>query len=180
MNSPKIEYYKDGKIYSEFYYINGKYHRADGPAKIQYYKNGKTLSEHYYLNGKRHRVGNTATTFYEKDGTICSESYYLSGKLYREKGPAVIYYRDGNISSEYYYLNDEPHRVDGPAIIDSRRQLEFYYIEGNKYSEQEYTKLINDIKQLPEGVRLTDKRKWVREFVPNSSASVSCKQLDFD
>jgi len=82
--------------------------------------------------------------------------------------PKIRYYENGKISSEFYYLNDKYHRTEGPAIIqyyeNGKIRSEDYYIEGQEYPKLEYTKLINDIKQLPEGVRLTDKRGWVREL----------------
>ena len=79
MDNPKITYYSDGKIRSEQYFLNNKFHREDGPALI----------------------------FYDKDGSICSEYYYLNGKCHRENGPAFIsYYKNGKIQYENYFLND--------------------------------------------------------------------------
>ena len=74
------------------YYLNGKYHREDGPAVI--YPDG-TL--HYYLNGELHREDGPAIIY--PGGNI----YYLNGKCHREDGPAIII-TDGTIK---YYLNDK-------------------------------------------------------------------------
>ncbi len=98
-----------------------------------------------------------------------SESYYLNDKLHRIDGPAAIfYYDDYKLQYQYYCLNGKLHRTDGPAEIfyckNGQIQCENYWVEGNKYSKNDYTKLLNDIRQLPEGVRLTDRRKWVRNF----------------
>jgi hypothetical protein len=76
---------------SQYYYLNGKLHRVDGPAII--HPNG---FQYYYLNGKRHRVNGPAVIW--PDGT---EEYYLNGKRHRVNGPAVIW-PDG---TEEYYLN---------------------------------------------------------------------------
>ena len=76
-----IEYYPGTKkICREYYKLNDKFHREDGPANIYYYESGNIRSEYYCINGKQHR----------------------------EDGPAVIfYYENGNIRSEYYYINDK-------------------------------------------------------------------------
>jgi hypothetical protein len=36
----KKYYYDNGSIESEYYFLNEKYHRTDGPAAIYYYKDG--------------------------------------------------------------------------------------------------------------------------------------------
>jgi antitoxin component YwqK of YwqJK toxin-antitoxin module len=48
----KKEYYPDGNLAYECYYLNGKIHRENGPAFIYYYKNGNIGSESHYINGK--------------------------------------------------------------------------------------------------------------------------------
>jgi len=55
------------------------------------------------------------------------------------------------------------HRVDGPAIEWSDNFI-FHYINGESLTEGEYIKLIQEIKDMPEVLRLIDPRKWVREF----------------
>ena len=52
MNDPQknIQYYPSGKIKSESYIINGKYHRLDGPAVIYYYESGQIKYENYCVN----------------------------------------------------------------------------------------------------------------------------------
>jgi len=55
MNKPtkKVDYYEDGSISYEAYYLNDKRHRIDGPAYISYYENGSISYEAYYLNDKK-------------------------------------------------------------------------------------------------------------------------------
>jgi|ERR1700691_1473045 len=74
------------------YYLNGKYHREDGPAVIDH--DGSMC---YYLNGKYHREDGPAVI--DHDGTIY---YYLNDLRHREDGPAVIY-PDGK---KEWYLNN--------------------------------------------------------------------------
>ena len=57
------------------WYLNGKYHRTDGPA-IEY-RNG---SHYWFLNGKLHRTDGPAIE--HRDGTC---SWYLNGVNYTER-----------------------------------------------------------------------------------------------
>jgi hypothetical protein len=83
-----VKVYADG---SNFWFLNGKCHREDGPA-IEYADGSKLWS----LNGKYHR----------EDGPACewadgSKSWYQNDKLHREDGPACEY-SDG---TKFWYLN---------------------------------------------------------------------------
>jgi antitoxin component YwqK of YwqJK toxin-antitoxin module len=78
--------------------------------KKDYYSNGNIYCESYYINGERHREDGPAFVSYDYDtGSIVEvEVYYINGKHHREDGPAVIYYdEDGNIEYKEYWLNDE-------------------------------------------------------------------------
>ena len=57
------------------WYLNGKYHREDGPA-IEWVNGDKS----WYLNGKRHREDGPAIEW--SDG---SQFWYLNGKHYTEQ-----------------------------------------------------------------------------------------------
>src|ERR1700691_2235897 len=81
--------YPSGTI---MYYLNGLWHREDGPAIIY---SDDTLE--YYLNGKYHREDGPAVIW--DDGT---KYYYLNDKLHREDGPAIIR-KDGR---KEWFLND--------------------------------------------------------------------------
>jgi hypothetical protein len=61
-------YYKDE--YGEYWCLNGKFHREDGPAVI--WSNG---NQYWYLNGKCHRENGPAIIY--PNGT---QSWYLNGK----------------------------------------------------------------------------------------------------
>ena len=108
MTNPIIEYYQNGNISSEHYFLDGKRHRVDGPAYIYYSQDGKIQYEEYYLNDKHHREDGPAFISYYEDGKIEHESYYLNGQYHNPYGPAYIYYsQDGKIDYESYYLNGE-------------------------------------------------------------------------
>lgn len=62
----QVEVYTDG---SQFWYLNGKSHREDGPAAIH-----STGTQFWYLNGKLHREDGPAAVY--SDGT---QFWYLNG-----------------------------------------------------------------------------------------------------
>jgi hypothetical protein len=68
MNKPECKIYPDG---TKFWFLNGKYHREDGPA-VEYTDGHKS----WYLNGKRHREDGPAIEY--KDGT---KRWYLNGNF---------------------------------------------------------------------------------------------------
>ena len=73
------------------WYLNGEYHRTDGPAVE--YKDG---DKRWYLNGKRHRTDGPAIEY--SDGT---KYWYLNGKHHRTDGPAVEY----STGDKRWYIN---------------------------------------------------------------------------
>ena len=73
------------------WYLNGKYHREDGPAVE--YANGNRC---WYLNGKYHREDGPAVEYANGD-----RFWYLNGKLHREDGPAI----ERANGDRYWYLN---------------------------------------------------------------------------
>ena len=75
----KNGYYKDED--GEFWYLNGKWHREDGPAII--YEDGQL---EWWVNGKPHREDGPAII--RADGY---QLWYLNGILHREDGPAIVW-----------------------------------------------------------------------------------------
>ncbi|NDB85117.1 MAG: hypothetical protein EB127_20815 [Alphaproteobacteria bacterium] len=74
------------------WYLNGLYHREDGPA-FEGFAGGKA----WYLNGYLHR----------KDGPAVDDQYngelywYINGKLHRIDGPAI----ERTNGNNHYFLN---------------------------------------------------------------------------
>jgi hypothetical protein len=85
--------HKISKNGTQIWYLNGQYHREDGPAII--FPDG---TQTWWLNDKRHREDGPAII--HPNG---SQEWWLNGKRHREDGPAIIY-PDGTQS---WYLNDE-------------------------------------------------------------------------
>jgi hypothetical protein len=84
------------KVYdnrTEWFNLNGKRHREDGPA-VEYADGSKE----WYLNDQLHRESGPAIEY--SDG---HKEWYLNGKLHREDGPAVEW-SDG---TKEWYLNGE-------------------------------------------------------------------------
>jgi hypothetical protein len=82
------------------WYINGKFHREDGPAEI--WPDG---SQFWCKNGELHREDGPAAIYI--DG---GEEWYLNNELHRDDGPAYIN-PDG---TQLWYKNGKKHRQNGP------------------------------------------------------------------
>jgi hypothetical protein len=86
----EVKVYADG---GKYWYLNGKFHREDGPAVED--SDGYKA---WYLNGKLHR----------EDGPAVEDSYgykawWLNGEIHREYGPAI----ERINGDKYWYLNGE-------------------------------------------------------------------------
>jgi hypothetical protein len=82
--------YEDG----EYWYLNGKWHREDGPAVI--YSDGH---QEWWVNGKCHREDGPAVI-----GSNGYQEWWVNGKCHREDGPARIWV-DGR---QEWWVNREP------------------------------------------------------------------------
>ncbi len=76
------EYYPDGSLKKETYYMDDKIHTdKGGPPSITTYKNGKVTMKEWYKHGIRHGVGmQPAIIIYENDTEECL--YYKEGVWY--------------------------------------------------------------------------------------------------
>ena len=94
----------------------------------------------------------------------------------KEPEPYVILYTQENGRREFTKVEWDNfsankisfHRVDGPAVEYLSKRIEqeprAWWIEDKRYSEKDYNQLIQEVKDMPEVLRLVDPRKWVREF----------------
>ena len=107
----------DGTLAAEEWWMDGKQHRTDGPARCLWYVNGMLYNEYWYLNGKQHRIDGPACQIWgNPDGTLCSEYWYLNGDQHRIDGPACRNWNpDGTLLYEDWRMNGKQHRTDGPA-----------------------------------------------------------------
>ena len=101
------------------WYLNGKWHREDGPAVE--HSNG---NKEWYLNGQRHREDGPACEYPDGD-----KFWYLNGKLHREDGPAVEYangdklwYLDGRELTEAEF-NERMSPVKEYSVADLEKIL---------------------------------------------------------
>lgn len=76
----KYEFYLNGKIKSETWYKNGKYHRENGPAYQLWYKNGQLWTEVWLKDGKVHRDDGPAYQIWHEDGQLKKELWYINGE----------------------------------------------------------------------------------------------------
>ena len=73
------------------WYLNGKWHRTDGPAVER-----ADGDKHWFLNGKYHRIDGPAVEYFNGSKVWC-----LNGKRHRTDGPAI----EGADGSKAWYLN---------------------------------------------------------------------------
>jgi antitoxin component YwqK of YwqJK toxin-antitoxin module len=81
----KEEFYADGNILRQEWYLNGKYHNEEGPAHIKYYKNGNIWHQAWYLNGKYHNEEGPGYIVYNEDGNVEYQSWYVNDKYLFKK-----------------------------------------------------------------------------------------------
>ena len=114
-----------------FWYLNGKFHREDGPAFE--YANGDKI---WYMNGVRHREDGPAFEYANGD-----KEWFLNGKLHREDGPAVEY-SDGD---REWYLNEEEFTEEEFLQMTQKHVV---IIDGQeiKISEESYKELQKSLK----------------------------------
>lgn len=74
------DYYDNGQLLFERYWIDGKLHRLDGPAIRCWGGNGELGSEHYYINGKLHRLNGPACRCWYSNGQLWYEEYWIDDK----------------------------------------------------------------------------------------------------
>jgi len=106
------------------WYLNGKYHRADGPAVT--YSDGYQA---WWLNGERHREDGPAVIY--SNGY---QAWYLNDKRHRTDGPAVI----NSDGTKRYYLNgklltEEEHRLRTQPAETQGCNGKIVEIEGIQY-----------------------------------------------
>ena len=80
--------------------------------------------------------------------------------LDRNDGPAMRWEDDGH---SVWYKDDKRHRIGGPSLewADGFKE---WSIEDEPFTEKEYNKLIQKVKDMPLALRLVDPRRWVREY----------------
>jgi hypothetical protein len=81
----EIEYWPDGSKQREEYFLNGKYHRENGPARQGWYENGTKRYEAYYINGTYHREDGPTRQSWNNIGTKETEEYWLNDKIYSKE-----------------------------------------------------------------------------------------------
>jgi hypothetical protein len=92
LDALRTEYRVDEKG-NQYWYLDGKVHRVDGPAIIR-----ADGTKFWWLNGKVHRVDGPAVFW--PDGR---QDWYLNGKLHRVDGPAIIH----SNGTQYWWLNGQ-------------------------------------------------------------------------
>jgi antitoxin component YwqK of YwqJK toxin-antitoxin module len=74
------EFYDNGNVRFQSWYLNGKGHNEEGPAWIRYYEDGNVWDQKWLLNGNPHNEEGPAWIRYYKNGTVKFQEWWLNGK----------------------------------------------------------------------------------------------------
>lgn len=139
MEGPYREYDKDGNLYIECNYLNGK---IEGEFVV-YFRDNCVKS--IYVNGIKH---GTETVYYD-DGTVHTKCTYVDGK---EHGLYTEYYKSGNIMKEFMYVNGEKEGVYIVKYDNGNMQTQCTHVNGI---------LQGDYKQYSEDGQLISNYKYI-------------------
>ena len=89
----KVNYWDDGSIRSERWYVDGYLCREDGPACIHYYSDGTVEEESWWLDRKLHRTDGPAYVSYHDDGRVYTEDWAINGRDLNDSEIAEIKWR---------------------------------------------------------------------------------------
>jgi len=81
----KIDYHPNGQKRYEEWYLNGKYHRDNGPDYQEWYDNGQKRLESWWLNNKLHREDGPALQRWSENGQKEYEWWWLTNNRYKRE-----------------------------------------------------------------------------------------------
>jgi hypothetical protein len=141
-------YYKDGTTSK---YRNNKktLHRTGGPAAER-----ASGDRQWYVDGKLHRIDGPAVEYSNED-----KAWWVDGKLHRLDNPAIVW---ANGDKEWW-VEGKQHRIDGPAAEYATGHKE-WWVDDERYTKEDFNKLIKEIKEMSLTMKLIDPREWVREL----------------
>jgi antitoxin component YwqK of YwqJK toxin-antitoxin module len=118
-----VEYYENGQIQYQIWYINGELHNENGPAIIKYYETGKIQYKFWKINGLPHNENGPASICYYENGEIKSQEWYINGLSHNENGPSIIsFYENGKIHYQSWWINGT--YLSKPEIIIQKELIE--------------------------------------------------------
>ena len=118
----------------------------------------------YYKDGTTSSIDDNSKALHRTDGPAIEYAngdkyWFIDGRQHRTDGPAAEY-ADG---SKYWWVDGKCHRIDGPAVELASGTKE-WRIDDKYYTEENFNKLIEEVKQLPLALRLIDPKEWVRKL----------------
>lgn len=199
------EYYNDGSLKSECYFISDSI--KSGKKKI-YYPNGEIMFEityennikqgsqkEYYENGVLKSIGwnnkglpDSLFVAYYENGIIKSRTRYRKGKLFAE---AVYYYSNGNIQ-KYAFHNPlgkccyiKEYNDKGIMVLEEGKHLAFIVYENNKLNVDDTFRLkifiatpINVKQDL--SIKLKNEKKIIDEKIVKIRDNIGYYNFSFE
>lgn len=154
-------FYKNGKVYQEENYENGK---LDGLVKI-YGLNGNVQEEESYVKGRKDGVSRE----YNEDGKISKETNYKYGM---EVGFTKLYYDDGSLFVERFIENNE----SSIKLFDKEGNVlkEFYTNDGKMFHKNGKVLQGLEVTRYPNGNKLLEEE--FKDGVLNGISNVYYEQ----
>ena len=89
--NPERTYYQNGQIETEEWKNeDGELHRIDGPAAREWYDDGQLEREVWYINGTPHRLDGPAVRYWYDDGQLASKSWYINDVQYDTEAEFLV------------------------------------------------------------------------------------------
>jgi antitoxin component YwqK of YwqJK toxin-antitoxin module len=76
----KEQFYPNGSLEHQAWFLNGYFHNEEGPAFISYHENGNIEKQVWCFNGKYHNEDGPADIGYYEDGKIRYQEWWINDK----------------------------------------------------------------------------------------------------
>lgn len=122
----------------EFFNENGELHNEFGSARSEWYPNGNLKLDEFYLNGSLHNENGAAYHRYDKNGHLIEEIHYINGEEHNKKGPSHQIWHNNTLIKQEYRTNNQLHNLHGFAIQEwdeYGRTQGSYWINGEPVSK---------------------------------------------
>jgi antitoxin component YwqK of YwqJK toxin-antitoxin module len=92
--------------------------------KEQFYFNGNLEVQEWFLDGKLHNEEGPASIWFYENGNIEKQSWCLNDEYHNEEGPALIgYHEDGKVKFKVWYLNDKQLTKEDFTSLDMIKKM---------------------------------------------------------
>ena len=139
----------------------------DEPSTINYFNNGQIESQYWFIDNNLDRKNGPAVINYNEFGKKIRQVWYKNGKYHNEFGPAEICDDDFRYTpNEYFYIDGKFFSQKSKLFIDLKYKLLNNKININRYKNLNNLKLLSAIacRFIPNNIELMQQ---IRERIDN-------------